>query len=165
LAVLKIQLKDAAMKYWLLALVSVAVVASAATVSKKPDFSGEWKMNAAKSNYGQIPAPASFVRNITHAEPNLTIVEIQSGGGSDGTITRKMTTDGKPTSMDINGTPVACSAAWDGTSLIATTAIDSAGVTFKDKMSLSDEGKTLTSVVKITSAQGEGEITIAFDRQ
>jgi hypothetical protein len=153
------------MKYGLLALICFAVVASAATASKKPDFSGEWKMNAAKSNYGAVPAPASFVRSIQHVEPNLTIVEVQSGGGSDGTITRKMTTDAKPTSMDINGTPVACSAAWDGAALIATTSIDSAGVTFKDKMSLSDDGKTLTSVVKITSSQGEGEITIAFDRQ
>jgi hypothetical protein len=153
------------MKYWFLALVSVAAVASAATVSKKPDFSGDWKMNAAKSNYGQIPAPTSFVRKIFHAEPKLMIVEEQSGGGSDGTVTRKMTTDGKPTSIDINGTPVTCSATWDGTALIATTAVDSAGVTFTDKMSLSEDGKSLTSLVKVTSNQGEGEITIVFDRQ
>jgi hypothetical protein len=153
------------MKYWLLALVSVAAVASAAAVSHKPDFSGEWKMNAAKSIYGAIPAPALFVRKIAHAEPHITIMEEQSGGGSDGTITRKMTTDGKPANIDLNGTPVACSAAWDGTTLIATTAVDSAGVTFKDKMTLSEDGKTLTSVVKITSSQGEGELTIVFDRQ
>ena len=153
------------MKYWLLALVSVAAVASAASGSNKPDFSGEWKMNAAKSNYGAVPAPASFVRKITHAEPKLTIVEVQSGGGSDGTVTRKMTTDGKPTVIDINGTPVTCSAAWDGAALIATTAVDSAGVTFKDKMSLSEDGKSLTSIVKVTSSQGEGEITIVFGRQ
>jgi hypothetical protein len=153
------------MKYWLFTLVAVAVVASAAAVSHKPDFSGEWKMNAAKSNYGAIPAPTLFVRKIVHAEPNITIVEEQSGGGSDGTITRKMTTDGKPASIDINGTPVACSAAWEGSALIATTSVDSAGVTFKDKMSLSEDGKTLTSVVKITSPQGEGELTIVFEHQ
>jgi hypothetical protein len=153
------------MKYWFLALVCVAGMVSAAAVSNKPDFSGEWKMSAAKSNYGAVPAPASFVRKIVHADPNLTIVEVQSGGGSDGTVTRKMTTDGKPTAIDINGTPVTCSAAWDGKALIATTAVDSAGVTFKDTMSLSEDGKSLTSVVKVTSSQGEGEVTIVFDRQ
>jgi hypothetical protein len=153
------------MKYWLYTLVCVAVAASAATASHKPDFSGEWKMNAAKSNYGAIPAPTLFVRKIVHAEPNITIVEEQSGGGSDGTVTRKMTTDGKPATIDINGTPVACSAAWEGSALIATTSVDSAGVTFKDNMSLSVDGKTLTSVVKISSSQGEGELTIVFDRQ
>jgi hypothetical protein len=154
------------MKHWLLVLVSiVAVVANAAAVSNKPDFSGEWKMNAAKSNYGAIPAPTSFVRKIFHAEPRLMIVEEQTGGGSDGTVTRKMTTDGKPVSIDINGTSVTCAAVWDGTNLIATTSVDSAGVTFKDRMSLSEDGKSLTSLVKIISNQGEGEITIVFDRQ
>jgi hypothetical protein len=123
-----------------------------------------WNLSS-KSNYGAIPSPTLFIRKIVHAEPNITIVEEQSGGGSDGTITRKMTTDSNPASIDINGTLVACSAAWDGSTLIATTSVDSAGVTFKDKMSWSEDGKTLTSVVKITSSQGEGELTIVFERQ
>jgi hypothetical protein len=32
-------------------------------------------------------------------------------------------------------------------------------------MSLSPDGKTLTSKVQITSSQGGGDVTIVFDRQ
>ena len=65
-----------------------------AAASNKPNFSGEWKMNAAKSNFGQVPPPAKFVRRIQHSEPSLTVIEEQTAGGRDSTTTRKITTAG-----------------------------------------------------------------------
>jgi hypothetical protein len=43
--------------------------------------------------------------------------------------------------------------------------MESAGVKFTDRMSLSADGKTLTSKVRITTPQGDGDLTIVFDRQ
>ena len=131
----------------------------------RPNFSGEWTMNVAKSNYGQIPAPSSFVRKIEHADPTLAIVEDQTAGGVQSTTARKITTDGKTVTLELNGFAAACSAVWDGTDIVATTNLEAAGVKFTDRMSLSPDGKTLTSKVQFASSQGDGEVTIVFDRQ
>jgi hypothetical protein len=154
----------------MLSIAAGAVAANkAATADKpasgKPNFSGEWTMNAAKSNFGQLPAPANFVRKIQHSEPSLTVIEEQSAGGRDSTTTRKITTDGKSVTLELNGAAALCSSVWDGADLVATTALDSVGLKFTDRMSLSSDGKVLTSKVQIASPQGDAELIIVFDRQ
>jgi hypothetical protein len=157
-----------------LAILTMAASAGAADKAKAPDlpkasdkpsYSGEWKMNSAASNFGQLPPPNSFVRKIELADPSLSIVEDQSAGGTQSTTTRKITTDGKPATLELNGFPAVCSAVWDGKDIVATTNMASVGVKFTDRMSLSADGKTLTSKVQIASSQGDGEVTIVFDRQ
>jgi hypothetical protein len=133
--------------------------------SDKPNFSGVWKMNPIASNYGQFPAPNSFIRKIEHADPTLSIVEDQAVAGARSTTTRKIATDGKPATVELNGYPAVCSAVWDGKDIIATTTLDSVGLKFTDRMSLSADGKTLTSKVQISSQQGDGDLTLVFDRQ
>jgi hypothetical protein len=149
----------------LLAIAGGAAAADKPKVSEKPNFSGEWKMNPATSSYGQFPAPNSFIRKIEHADPTLSIVENQEAGGAQSTTTRKITTDGKPVTLQLNGYPAVCSAVWDGKDLVATTSLDSVGLKFTDRMSLSADGKTLISKVQISSQQGDGDLTIVFERQ
>jgi hypothetical protein len=43
--------------------------------------------------------------------------------------------------------------------------VTTAGLQFNDRMSLSEDGKLLTSKVQILSDQGDVEMTIVFDRQ
>jgi hypothetical protein len=152
------------MKQILLALAMIAI-ANVGSAADAPKFSGEWKMNPAKSNYGGFPAPASMVRKIALTEPTLVIVEEQTGGASDGTTTRKYTTDGKASAFEINGTPIVGSATWDGAAIIVNSIVESVGLSFKDRMSLSADGRELTSLVQIASQQGPAELTIVFDRQ
>ena len=151
-----------------LAIMTLAAGAAAADkpkASDKPDYSGEWKMNPATSNFGQFPPPNSFVRKIEHADPTLSITEDQSAGAAQTTTMRKITTDGKPATLELNGYAAVCSAVWDGKDIIATTTMESVGLKFTDRMSLSPDGKTLTSKVQISSSQGDGDLTIVFDRQ
>lgn len=152
------------MKY-LVSVLMMFALAGYALAADKPNFSGNWKMNASKSDYGAIPAPESFTRQIDHKEPSIKIVEEQTGPNTTPTSTRAMTTDGKINQVDIGGAPVSLSATWEGNKLTAVTAIDSVGVKFKDTMSLSADGKQLTSNVAIESAQGNAEIKVVFDRQ
>jgi hypothetical protein len=35
----------------------------------KTDFSGTWKLNAGKSDFGPMPPPDSMTEKITHADP------------------------------------------------------------------------------------------------
>src|SRR5208282_4038267 len=50
------------------------------TGSSTPDLSGTWKLNAGKSNLGQMPPPASQVDTIQDSEPSIKIALDQKGG-------------------------------------------------------------------------------------
>jgi hypothetical protein len=152
------------MKYVVICAIA-AMMAATASAANVPNFSGEWKMNAAKSQFGALPAPASFVRKISHKDPSLSIIEDQAANGAESSTIRKITTDGKTTAIEMNGLPAVCSAVWDGSDLIATTVMDTVGLKFTDKMSLSADGKSLTSKVLMATSQGDAELTIVFDRQ
>jgi hypothetical protein len=143
----------------------LTLFACAAIAAERPNFSGEWKMDATKSDYGQVPMPDTFTRKIQHTATTISVTEEQTGPSATPTSVRSMTTDGQPSTQNINGGDVKLTATWEGTDLIATTAIDVLGLTFKDRMSLSADGKVLTSLVLVQSAQGDFELKIVFDRQ
>jgi hypothetical protein len=134
-------------------------------LAAKPDFSGEWKLNVAKSDFGALPPPAFITRNITHAEPALTIVEQQRSDLGDQDTTRRYVTDGTETSFTASGADVKGSAKWDEATLVVVSIVDAIGLTFNDRMSVSADGKTLTSLVRIGSPQGDLDLTLVFEKQ
>lgn len=131
----------------------------------KPDLSGEWKINLERSNFGPIPAPTTFTRSIAHKEPSITIEEHQVSALGDQKQTRKYVTDGTPISFDVQGATVNSSASWSERALVVTSTVDMVGLTFLDTMTLSADGKTLTSNVKVGSPQGDVDVVIVFDKQ
>ena len=153
------------MKTMLRALIACLLFASPAAAAEQPNFSGDWKMNGAKSTFGPVPAPTSITRKITHAEPSLTIVEDQTSDMGVQNTTRKYTTDGKEMTFESQGAHVTSSAVWDGSVLVVVSTVAEIGVQFTDRMSLSEDGKTLISSVRITSAQGDLDLKVVFDRQ
>jgi len=143
---------------------SIAITAGGQAPAK-PNFSGEWKFNAAKSDFGVLPPPSSIRRTITHAEPNLTMVEDQRSDMGDASTTRKYVTDGTAITFTSQGFEVNSSATWDGAALVIVSKVESQGLSFKDNMTLSPDGKMLISSVHISSPQGDLDIMIAFDKQ
>lgn len=144
-----------------LVVLSLAAVQPAA----KPDFTGEWKMNPAKSDFGVLPPPTAMTRSITHAEPSLTIVEDQESGLGSQKATRKYVTDGSPSSFETNGVTVNSSATWNERVLVVVSKVDAISAAFNDTMSLSADGQTLTSVVHISTPQGDVDLTVVFEKQ
>ena len=61
----------------------------------KPNFSGDWKLNSAKSTFGEMPAPDSMTYKIAHADPKLTTASKQSSQMGDFEMNATYTTDGK----------------------------------------------------------------------
>ena len=149
----------------LLGVLLAFVVVAAGQPAAKPNFSGEWKINVAKSNFGPLPPPSVMNRSIAHTEPALTIVEEQTSQLGDQKTTRKYVTDGSEITFDVQGMAVASSATWKEGVLLVVSRVDGAGLTFTDRMTLSPDGKSLTSLIHITSAQGDIDITVVFDKQ
>src|SRR5258706_532224 len=74
-----------------LALVSLALVAD-----DKPDLSGTWKLDSAKSDFGAFPGPDSQANVIDHKDPKIKIKTTSKGGPrGDADYESTYTTDGK----------------------------------------------------------------------
>lgn len=68
-------------------------------------------------------------------------------------------------SFESQGAEITSSAVWDGSVIVVVSNVNVAGLQFVDRMTVSEDGKTLTSAVHITSPQGDLDITLVFDRQ
>lgn len=134
-----------------------------------PNLSGTWKLNISKSNFGQIPPPASQTDAIEDSEPSVKIAEDQKGGMmGDMNLTTTISTDGKETtSAGMGGAEVKSTAHWDGRSLVVNSKTNFQGsdVTIKDTYTLSEDGKTLTEVAHIESSMGNFDTTSVYDKQ
>ena len=134
----------------------------------QPDFTGTWKMNASKSQFGPMPAPDSVTLKVEHKDPNLkTSMTTVGGPQGDQTVDAKYTTDGKECVNSIMGTDAKSKVTWDGDAMVTDTKVDFGGaeITLKAKWTLSSDGKVLTNAQKISTPQGEFEIVYVFDKQ
>lgn len=149
----------------LAAVVALTLLAGTAHAADTPNFSGNWKMNAAKSSFGPVPPPDSITRNITHSEPKITIDEEQLTMMGVQKTTRAYTTDGKEMTFEAQGAHVTSSAVWDGSTLVVTSNVPEAGLRYLDKMTLSDDGRTMTSTLRIATPQGDLDMIVFFEKQ
>jgi hypothetical protein len=156
------------MKSLLKSVLIIAALASLASAADKPNYSGDWKLNAAKSNFGPIPPPATYTRKVTHAEPSITIEDTQTGSvAGDQHETHTYTTDGKEVSYQANGADVKAALSWEGDALVVNSkaSVQGMDILIKDKIMLSEGGKTMTDSIHIASPQGEIDLSVVFDKQ
>jgi hypothetical protein len=134
----------------------------------KPDFSGSWKMNATKSDFGPMPAPDKLDWTVKHADPKLTYSVVSAGGPQgDATYDLTYTTDGKDSVNKVRDTEVKRVAAWDGSKLVIKSKREVQGmeISLVETWTLSDDGKTLTIVRNASTPQGDFTLTTVMDKQ
>ena len=147
-------------------LVGLTAVGLAAGADSRPNFSGEWKMNAAKSNFGPMPAPESRTDKIDHKDPSLKLTSTFTTPQGERTREWSCTTDGKECENAMGQVSFKSSTKWDGGNLV----VDSKGsfsnneVQIKEKWSLSEDGKTLTIERHLSSSMGEGDQKIVLEK-
>ena len=107
--------------------ITLTLAAASVGAQQKPNFSGDWKMNQVKSDFGAAPAPDSFTRKIVHAEPSITIDEKQASPLGPQQSLRKMTTDGKEGTFEISGAQVKATAKWEGNTLLVVSTVPAIG--------------------------------------
>jgi hypothetical protein len=148
-------------------LIALLVFGLAALGADKPNFSGEWKLNAGKSDFGPLPTPTSRTDKIDHKDPTLKVSTTQVGQQGEIKFDFAYTTDGKECTNTVRGNPVKSTVKWDGDVLN----IDSKGtfnqneVLFKDKWTLSEDGKILSINRHLASQMGELDQKIILEKQ
>lgn len=147
-------------------LLAVAVLTLGAGVAQaKVNFSGEWKLDPAASDFAQTPAPDSMVRVIEHSDPRIHIRTTQSGSQGEIKTEVRCTTDGKECVNEVRGSKVRSVMKWDGDALTVSSRRELQGIpiTMKERWTL--DGDKLTIKTTMTTPQGEIVVTMAFDKQ
>lgn len=144
-------------------IVSMLLLAVAAFAQEgKPNFSGTWKLDAAKSDFGPLPPSDSRTDTITHKDP----VFKEAVDSSDQQYEATYTTDGKESKNTIMGYDMVSTAKWDGTALTIESKLDFGGtaIVLHGTVTLSADGKVLTRKTHITGMM-EGDQTLVFAKQ
>jgi len=140
---------------------------TAALALAAPNFSGDWKLDAARSQYGAFPAPAAMTRKVQHTDPALAMSTTQKGPQGEVTTELKYSTDGKPVVNKLASGDASGAAHWDGDRLVIESAREVQGgqATQKETWTLGDGGKTLTIQTHITVPQGQFDVKQVFAKQ
>jgi hypothetical protein len=148
-------------------LFALAAVSTAAPAQAKPNFSGEWKLNVSRSDFGPLPVPVSRTDKIKHEEPALKVTTTQASQQGEGTFELNYTTDGKESVNEIRGNSMKSTSKWDGDTLVIETKANFNGndLMLSDKWSLSADGKVLTINRHIASPMGELDQKVVLEKQ
>lgn len=154
-----------------LALLTCALVFSAIAQEKKTapaessakNFSGTWKMNAAKSKFAGDGGPQSIVITLDQQGQNLS--ESLTIGGSQGErkFDLKYILDGKEGNNQLGDEQVKSIAKLEGDALVVN--LKMSNNTFRRKFTLSEDGKVMTIVVNHTETDGERTDTVVLEKQ
>ena len=148
----------------------ILLLSSAAVAQDKPNFSGKWALDTAKSDFGELPAPDSQTNIIEHKDPNIKLTQTIRGqdvSGGEASSERYYTTDGKESSNKVGQQEVKSTCRWDGKRLVIDTKLDTpAGpVEIKDSWELADGGKQLVAKRDFKGPQGERSQRLLFNKQ
>lgn len=132
----------------------------------KPNFSGDWKLAVAKSDFGGAPAPQSVLTQIDHKEPEILVRSKVAGPQGAYNTQYRYVTDGRENTNIIRGNEIKSHATWEGANLkVAAHAVsEGAQVDFADQWTLSADRKTLTMVRLITAPQGKMQQRFVYEK-
>ncbi len=122
---------------------TVLLLVPAWAQEKKPDLTGHWIINTAKTDYGRMPKPKSYVEAIDHKEPALTIATTSEDNRGEMKSFLKLTTDDRDCVNEVNGAEFHSKSHWESGKLVTTVTGDR-GLSLVEVRSLSADGKTQT---------------------
>jgi hypothetical protein len=140
---------------------------AALAAQAKPNFAGDWKLNSAKSEFGQFPAPSSLTEKITQDDTAIKLSVKMSSDNGDMNFDSSYNMDGTETTNQFGPSEMKSKAAWDGDSLVINTkgTFGDNEMTFKDKWDLSADGKTITISRHWSSSMGEMDQKLVLEKQ
>ncbi|HZT34188.1 MAG TPA: hypothetical protein VFA33_30130 [Bryobacteraceae bacterium] len=153
------------MRRWLA--VAGMAVCLGGVVWAAPNFTGVWKLDLEKSDFGPLPSPKARTDKIEHQEPNLTLNITQEGRAREFSYQLRYTTDGKDNQNSLLGNPLHSKLHWEGDVLVIETSgsLNGNDLTIKDRWTLSPDGKTLTVQRHLAGARGSTDQKMVFEKQ
>lgn len=159
----------------ILAAAIFAVSAYAAPVAAgKPDFSGTWKLNVDKSDFGQMPPPITETNVITQSGVDMKVVVTSEREQGERDYTLSLKLDGKDTPTPAGTFPpespfqiVSSKAEWTGSDLVVSqqTTFQGNPGTLKSTWTLSPDGKVLTKSTQVSIGMGDFTTKTIYDKQ
>ena len=143
------------------------LITAGALAQSQPNFSGTWKMNVAKGDYGMLPPPESRTDAIQQSGDTVTqkVSAVNQQGKQEYTLAFK--TDGTETVNKIADREMKITAKWDGAALAVTTKLSLQGqdILVQSKWTLSEDGKTMNQAVHLAAAMGEMDQKVVYEKQ
>jgi hypothetical protein len=144
---------------------------TAAAQGALPNFSGTWNLDAAKSDFGMMPAPESIVMVIDHKEPAVKVTTTQKSQMGDSSNDSTYTTDGKDNVNKMRSPAgdqdVKSTTKWNGKILATTRTIEAQGMSIgiDDAWELSADGKVMTINRQLKTPQGDFSTKIVLNKK
>jgi hypothetical protein len=159
----------------LLALVAATALAGASFAQQKTDYSGAWKLNVDKSDFGPVPGPSAETQVIEQTGNTIKVkVHAESEQGKTEFV-MTLVTDGKQVEIPADdplahpapeATLQSMAASWDGAELVVNEKLTYGGdpVSGVARYTLSPDGKVLTVHSDYTSQMGDASRNFVFDK-
>jgi hypothetical protein len=144
----------------ILFLLSAALIAGA---QSSTNVSGTWKMNAEKSKF-ERGGPSAITIKFDQQEKTLNETLTLTNERGEQTHNFTYTLDGKESAQKLESMEIMTTARWEGDSLNLEFK-NNEGFSFLRKISLSDDGKTMTMHVKQTNPNGTVNDIVVLERQ
>ncbi|MBM3796774.1 MAG: hypothetical protein FJW31_22595 [Acidobacteria bacterium] len=140
------------------------LAASFTALAAKPNFAGDWKMDTAKSDFGDMPSPGELLKQVTHDDTKIVVKEFEAGGL--GKLNAEMTYDtpGTSTKNSVRGSEMTSVAKWSGDTLKIsnTIALQGRTINLSETWKLTGGGKKLEVLRKIGSPEGKSTMQLVF---
>lgn len=128
----------------------------------KPNVSGIWKMNPAKSKFNN-GGPDAITIVLNQQEQNLTEQMTIATPNGEQKADMKYTLDGKESANTLGPNPIKSVVNWEGNTLLVNWTMGDGY--FNRKINLSEDGKVLTMLVSQKQQGSEVTDTVVFDKQ
>lgn len=130
-----------------------------------PDYSGIWKLNAARSDLQSMNEPAAVTLRIEHRGVKIHCTALPSEGSTP--VSWDYTTDQKEARYKVGDTSRNSRLKWEGDALLVNTLVNGRdrSYTVMDRWKMSRDGKTLTIRRQVESMSGESEALLVYEKQ
>ena len=133
----------------------------------KPNFSGVWKLNVDKSDFGPLPGPESETETIEHNEPNLKLAVVQVGAQGKQDYQLELAINGKEEAHKMGPREVKTTSSWEGNTLVVLVKLmfQDMEVLIKNVYTLAADGKTVNVNAHLSSSMGEADQKMVYEKQ
>jgi hypothetical protein len=144
--------------------VAVCLCVAHAAAQSKPDFTGAWKWNRAKSQVGPGFHPITAIKFEQKGETFTEEMSVETPGGEK-TLSLKYALDGKETPGRVLGKGMTLSAKRDGDALLIKWRDEVEDYTVTRRLTLSPDGRTLEMTIREITPEHQREDRVVLDRQ